>query len=320
MKSQFSRCRAGAIVAALLSLTVMATSTRGQESNGGNGGKKLAVARLADGQPDMQGVYITGWSVPNERFTPEERKAWEDKMVKLRGPNPGAYGNEWAEGSLHKDAFKPKPGTVMVIDPPDGRIPFQPWALAKRNYIRDNWLERPEFTDSRVRCLPAGPRFTFVSGYNGWQVLQPPHQVVMLQEHNHNYRVIPVDGSPHPGPNVQLWQGDSRGHWEGNTLVVDVANFTDKTWVVGEIGGEGMSVGSFHSTALHMVERWTMRDGDNIDYEATIEDPNVFTRPWKMALGVWKRAPKEYENFEYACHEGNHWDELTSGPPQKAQK
>ena len=71
--------------------------------------------------------------------------------------------------------------TVLVIDPPDGRIPFQPWALAKRNHIRDHWLERPEFVDSRVRCLPAGPRFTFSSSYNGWQVLQPPHQVVIYQ-------------------------------------------------------------------------------------------------------------------------------------------
>jgi hypothetical protein len=114
--------------------------------------------------------------------------------------------------------------------------------------------------------------------------------------------------------------GDSRGHWEGNTLVVDVTNFTDKTWVMGEIGGEGMSVGSFHSPALHMIERWTWRDADNIDYEATIEDPNVFTKPWKMRFGVWKRAPKGYENYEYACHEGNRWNELTSEPEKNTRK
>jgi hypothetical protein len=232
-------------------------------------------------------------------------------MLKVRGPDPGAYGSEWTEAGLRKGHFTPPAGTVQVIDPPDGKIPWQPWALAKKSYIRDNPYERPEFIDSRVRCLPAGPRLTLPSGYNGWQVLQPPHQVVIFQEHNHNYRIIPVDGSAHPGPNVQLWMGDSRGHWEGNTLVVDVTNFTDKTWIVGEAGGEGMSGGSFHSTALHMIERFTMVDADNIDYEATIEDPNVFTRPWKLRFGVWARAPKDYENYEYACHEGNHTMELT---------
>ena len=310
MTAQSSRYRAAAALAAILSLTLAAIGGQAQES-------KWTPARMPDGQPNMEGTYISGWSVPQERHTAEERKAWEQKMVELRGPNPGAYGNEWAERELHdKPAFVPKPGTVMVIDPPDGKVPFQPWALAKRNYIRDHWFERPEFVDSRVRCLPAGPRHTFISGYNGWQVLQPPGYVIILQEHNHNYRIIPIDKTPgqtkHVGSDIELWMGDSRGHWEGNTLVVDVTNFTDKTWVLGEIGGEGMSVGTFHSQKLHMVERWTMKDGDNIDYEATIEDPNVFAKPWKMAFGVWKRAPKTYENYEYACHEGNKWEELTA--------
>jgi hypothetical protein len=311
MKTHLSRRVAaviGGVAAVILALLVVPIGA--QEDPSPKLKKNWAPKRLSDGQPDMQGVYITGWGVPQERFTAEERKAWNDKMEKYRGKNPGAYGQEWAEGELHKNAFKPKPGTVMVTDPPDGRLPFQPWALAKRNYIRDNWIERDEFVDSRVRCLPAGPRFGFQSGYNGWQILQTPGYLIMLQEHNHNYRIIPIDNTPHVGKTIQLWQGDSRGHWEGNTLVVDVTNFTDKTWIIGEIGGEGMSVGSFHSPGLHMVERFTMRDGDNIDYEATVEDPNVYTRPFKLAYGIWQRAPKDYENFEYACHEGNRWNEL----------
>jgi len=323
VKTQFSRSRAVAAVAAVLLFAVVPIGSRAQEGGAGGTGydKNWKAKRLPDGQPDMQGTYVSGWGVPIERWTAEERKAWEETMVKLRGPNPGAYGSEWTESDLRKKpAFVPKPGTVLVVDPPDGRIPWQPWALAKRNYIRDHWTERADFTDSRVRCLPAGPRFTSISGYNGWQVLQPPGYVIILQEHNHNYRTIRMDGSPHPGPNIQMWNGDSRGHWEGNTLVVDVTNFTDKTWVVGEIGGEGMSVGSFHSPALHMIERWTMKDGDNIDYEATIEDPKVFTKPWKISFGVWKRAPKDYENFEYACHEGNHWNELVSQEEDKQTK
>src|SRR5262245_13994843 len=327
VKRQASRIRMMAVLAAVLCLGLVSTSgMRAQEAT--NGDNRWTPSRLPDGQPNMEGVYISGWSGPQERWTEAERKEWEEKMVKLRGPNPSAYGREWTERELHdKPAYVPKPGTVMVIDPPEGRIPWQPWAKAKQNYIRDNWFERPEFVDSRVRCLPAGPRHTFPSGYNGWQVLQPPGYVIILQEHNHNYRVIPIDRNwkkgdkiQHPPANVQLWMGDSRGHWEGNTLVIDVTNFTDKTWVMGEIGGEGMSVGSFHSPALHMVERWTMRDANNIDYEATIEDPNVFTRPWKMRFGVWKRAPAGYENYEYACHEGNRWNELTSKEAQTTRK
>jgi hypothetical protein len=269
-----------------------------------------SVKKLSDGQPDIQGTYISGWSVPIERYTEAERKAWIKQMEAVRGPDPGAYGLEWTEINLQSKTRRPPAGTVQVIDPPDGRIPWQPWALAKKNYIRDNPYERHEFIDSRVRCLPAGPRFTLVSAYNGWQILQTPGHVIFLQEHNHNYRVIPLSGQ-HPPASVQLWQGDSRGRWEGNTLVVDVTNFTDKTWIVGEAGGEGMSGGSFHSTALHMVERFTIVDADNIDYEATVEDPNVFTRPWKLAFGVWTRAPRDYENYEFACHEGNRSVELT---------
>ena len=315
MNTPLSRSRSLATVAAIV--TLMFASEVGRAQDEGSSTKRWKPAKLSDGQPNMEGVYISGWSVPQERFTAEERKEYQEKMVKLRGVDPGAYGNEWAERELHdKPSFVPKPGTVMVVDPPDGKVPFQPWALAKRNFMREHWFEKSEYVDSRVRCLPAGPRHTFVSGYNGWQVLQPPGYVIILQEHNHNYRIIPIDKTPHVGKDIQLWQGDSRGHWEGNTLVVDVTNFTDKTWVIGEIGGEGMSAGTFHSPSLHMVERWTMKDGENIDYEATIEDPNVFTRPWKIAFGVWKRAPKGYENYEYACHEGNRFSELTAAEPE----
>jgi hypothetical protein len=319
MKQQFPRRVAAAVAAGVLAFLV---PPLGAQQEGGpdptSKAKSWAPKRLPDGQPDMQGMYVSGWFVPQERFTAEEQKAWHDRMIKYRGQDPGAYGSEWFETNAHKDSYKPPPGTVLVVDPPDGRVPFQPWALAKRNYIRDNWLERPEFVDSRVRCLPAGPRFGFASRYNGWQVIQPPGYVIILQEHNHNYRVIPIDSKePRLGTDIQLWAGDSRGHWEGNTLVVEVKNFTDKTWVIGEIAGEGMSVGTFHSPALKMTERFIMRDADNIDYEATIEDPNVYTRPWKIAYGIWERAPQGYENFEFACHEGNRWDALTGSTEKK---
>jgi len=97
-------------------------------------------------------------------------------------------------------------------------------------------------------------------------------------------------------------------------LVVDVSNFTDKTWVVGEIDGEGPSNNAFHSPALHAVERFTIVDRDHIDYEATFDDPNVFSRPWTIRRKLWKRAPKDYVLFEYACHEGNvGWEDMKQG-------
>jgi hypothetical protein len=296
---------ASVVVVAFVAVLTQHSSRAAQDPN------SYTPAMLPDGQPDIQGVYVSPWRVPLERWTEAEREEWGEKMVAVRGPNPGAYGLEWTESNLRQD--NPTEGMVAVVDPADGQVPWQPWALAKKTYIRNNPYERQSFLDTRVRCLPAGtPRGTFSSSYNGWQVLQPPGHVVILYEHNHLHRVIPVDDSPHPGPDIQLWMGDSRAHWEGNTLVVDVRNLTDKTWVIGELGGEGMSAGSFHSPAMHVVERFTIVDADTIDYEATVEDPNVFTKPWTIAYRVWKRAPEDYVLFEYACHEGNRSMDLTA--------
>jgi hypothetical protein len=316
MMRQFPHRVAAAAAAVVLAFLVAPLGAQNGAPDPTSTKKSWTPKRLPDGQPDMQGTYVSGWFVPQERFTDAERKAWQERMVKYRGADPGAYGSEWFETALHKNPYQPPPGTVLVVDPPDGKAPLQPWALAKRNYISDHWMDKPEYVDSRVRCLPAGPRFGFSSSYNGWQVIQTPGHVIILQEHNHNFRVIPIDSKAPPlSKTIQLWEGDSRGRWEGNTLVVEVTNFTDKTWVIGEIAGEGLSVGTFHSPSLKMTERFIMRDADNIDYEAIIEDPNVYTRPWKIRYGIWERAPKGYENYEFACHEGNRWNELVPGAP-----
>ena len=302
---------AATIVAVGLAVVLAVVAGRGLPAAAQDAGA-YSPPLLADGQPDIQGIYVSPSRLPIERWTDAERAAWDEQMVAVRGPNPGAYGLEWTEIDLRQGGG-PAENAVAVVDPPGGRVPWQDWALAKKTYIRNNPYERKAFIDSRVRCLPAGtPRGIFSSSYNGWQVLQPPGHVVILYEHNHLHRVIPVDGSPHPGSDIQLWMGDSRGRWEGNTLVVDVTNLTDKTWVVGELGGEGMSAGSFHSPALHVVERFTIVGDGRIDYEATIEDPNVFERSWKIAFPVWQRAPADYVLFEYACHEGNRSMDLSA--------
>jgi hypothetical protein len=271
---------------------------------------------LPDGQPNMQGIYVPDWpsTVPIERWTPEERKEYTALLTKVRGGQTGAGpGGPDIERDLQGEM--PPPGTIMIVDPPDGRIPYQPWAAAKRKYMKEHIYDREEFVSTRTRCFPAGIRdMNIGSNYTGWQVVQVPGAVVIVHEWHHTYRIIRLDGRPPVGPKLQYWMGDSRGRWEGNTLVVEARNFTDKTWVVGEIDGEGPSNNAFHSPALRATERFTIVDADHIDYEATFEDPNVFTRPWTIRRKIWKRAPKDYVLFEYACHEGNvGWQNMKEG-------
>ena len=131
----------------------------------------------------------------------------------------------------------------------------------------------------------------------GFQILQLPGYVVVFTEYVHSYRIIPTDGRRHVGEPIRLLQGDSRGHWEGNTLVVNVTNINAEMWFDW--------VGNFYSDAVHVVERFTLVDADTMHYEATFEDPHVFTRPWKMAFGVTRRQEPGYEPIEEACREGD---------------
>ncbi len=136
-----------------------------------------------------------------------------------------------------------------------------------------------------------------VYAYNGVQFLQPPGHVVILTEWNHQARIIPLDGRPHLSKNIKLWTGDSRGRWEGNTLVVDWTNSNGRTWMD--------QTGSFHSDAIHVVERFTIVDKNTMRYEASIEDAKVYTRPWKFYASFDRTEQADYELYEYACAEGN---------------
>jgi len=313
---------------ALMSLALLPAGGQAQSSGaakpgaakagaGAATGKDWAPRRLPDGQPDIQGIYVPNWpsTVPIEKWTDAERKQYNDLLTKMRGSAEGTGPSGFGGGERDLQGEMPPPGTVMVVEPPDGKIPYQPWAAAKRRYMRDHIYDREEFVSTRTRCFPAGIRdMNIGSNYTGWQVVQTPGLIIIAHEWHHTYRTIRLDGRPHVGPAIQLWMGDSRGRWEGNTLVVDARNFTDKTWVVGEIDGEGPSNNAFHSPALRAVERFILVDADHIDYEATFEDPNVFTRPWTIRRKLWKRAPKDYVLFEYACHEGNvGWQNMKEG-------
>jgi hypothetical protein len=233
--------------------------------------------RTSDGQPDMRGFW---GGVPDGASHSLEEGCCEPAHVKMQGRGPDRIGLR----------------EPLIVDPPDGKIPYQPWAAAKRREHLVN-LYAPtklEHLDTEDRCALLGvPR----SNYRGdLRIHQVPGFVVILYEWDHAYRVIPVDERPRLGESIKLYNGDSRGRWEGNTLVVDAANFNDKVWLD--------SHGSFFSEALHVVERWTLADAGTIRYQATLDDPKVFTRPWTIAFTITRMKEKGYEFLEEACYEG----------------
>jgi hypothetical protein len=168
-------------------------------------------------------------------------------------------------------------------------IPYLPAAFAKK---RENFANRVTADPAEANCyLPGIPRANYMP--YPFEIVQTPKAVAMVYEFAHANRNIPLDGSPHPDGLPDAWMGDSRGHWEGNTLVVDVSNFNDQTWFD--------HAGNFHSDALHVVERYTLADKDHIQYEATIEDPKTFSKPWKMAMPLYRRVEKNARVLEYEC-------------------
>ena len=248
-----------------------------------------APSRLPDGQPDMRGHWISD-AVGGAHSVEDGRDPDADVIQgRVDEKNP-----------------------ILIVEPADGRIPYQPAAAARRQQLlRDIFTPtKREHIDPHIRALLDGvPRNNYVPGE--MQILQVAGAVVILCESNHSYRVIPLTGS-HPPAQVKLWMGDSRGRWEGNTLVVDVTNFNEETWID--------SHGTFHSDALHVVERFTPSGPDRIDYSVTLEDPKMFTRPWKMAFGINRNRDKNYEIWEDSRHEGERdvANILAAGQKEKA--
>jgi len=190
----------------------------------------------------------------------------------------------------HPQSLDTSGNTSVIVDPANGRIPYQPWAAALRRTNFSTYL------NPMVLCLPTGsPKVGYSPGVN--QIVQTRDQVVFLADYAHVFRVVPTDGRPHIGSNIPLYMGNSRGRWEGDTLVIDVTNLNDKTWLD--------AIGNFYSDAVHVVERWTMFHPDVIHIEATIDDPKVYTRPWTMAFGLRRNTEPRYEIWENACVEGS---------------
>lgn len=188
------------------------------------------------------------------------------------------------------DGLNTQAGPSLVVDTPDRRIPYQPWALALKKQMVATYIS------PLAACWPPGiPRYVIAPGPH--QILQTPGQVVHLLEFAHSHRVIPTTPRPGVPRALKLFLGDARGRWEGNTLVIDVRNVNGLTWID--------NAGNFYSDQLHVVERYTMVDADTIHYEARIEDPQVYTRPWTMVSALQRNREPMFELFEQACHEGN---------------
>ena len=275
---------------------------------------KYSPPRTPDGQPDISGMYEPGHiGQPAETRVGEAWHPVGSKVTPGRSLGPTDFGAREAAEKDPTTAHIQRSDKPMVVDPPDGKIPMQPWVVAKRKEIYDN-QHKAQFLDPRVRCLQAGvPRANTPVYYNSYQILQKPGHVVIVYEWNHMTRIIPLDGRPHLDPKIRLPMGDSRGHWDGNTLVVDVTNFNDDTWVLGhgaiDDGQPSSSAtsghGVVHSPDLHVVERFTPMDANLIHYEARIEDAKAFTRPFTVSFDAMVRGRPDHQIFEYACHEGN---------------
>jgi hypothetical protein len=255
-------------------------------------------ARLDDGQPDVQGFYSNTIANHSNLTDPQG------------GPPGGDRGS-----SKYKDQPREARAPSRIVDPADGQVPFQPWARAKQQEFYNNFSKpvKPEYIDPGARCAPAGPSRSFT--WHGYEIAQYPGYVVIYFDAS--TRIIHLDNKPHLAANIKLWNGDSRGHWEGNTLVVDVSNYNGKARFA--------RTGEFASENATVKERFIFdANKERFIYEATYTDPTVYTRPWTLVipnrnvakyredgwnnmLGHAKHAGKEdiLENYERICAENN---------------
>ena len=305
----------GAVTASLIVIAVLFPSPApafGQVPS--SAAETWNLPRTPDGQPDLQGNWNSSTVTPLERpaelaqkqfFTELEAAAYEKQYLEetnrdRRDPSPeidlrAAYNQFWYERGTEVVSTG---RTSLIVDPPDGRIPSltpdaQNRADTRAEARRLHPADGPEDLPLNVRCIlwSAGPPMLPGPYNNNYQIVQTPGYVVILIEMIHDARIIPLDGRPHLPDNIRQWMGDSRGRWEGDTLIVETTNFTDKTNFRGA------------SDKMRVVERFTRTDEETLLYDFTIDDPSSFTRPWTGQIPMKKSDGLIYE---YACHEANH--------------
>jgi hypothetical protein len=242
--------------------------------------KGAPVGRTPEGKPDMQGFWAG-------RFNAAIFEVQNHPVAK-RGVGPG------------KGA---------IVDPPDGLIPYQPAAAEKAKDLFEHHI----YLEPEAHCFPSGVPHQAYTQF-GFQILQSPGYLTMVWEFAHTYRIIPTDGRPHIPANIKLFMGDSVGHWEGDTLVIDTTNQNGRTWFD--------MAANFTTPSMHVVERITPVDTNTINYEATVEDPTIYTKPWKIAGTFGRNLEPGYEQMESACVEGNRdpqrYTEAEGGKSKKA--
>jgi hypothetical protein len=234
--------------------------------------------RMPDGKPDLNGI----WQALNEANYDLELHMARPALTLRDGP----YGPVPASQVLALGAAGAVPPGVGVVE--GGEIPYKPEMLAKKKENQKNWLT----SDPEIKCyLPGVPRATYMP--YPFQILQSSSAISIAYEYDGAVRGLYLT-DPGPPP-VDSWMGQSVAHWEGETLVVDVTGFNDETWFDRS--------GNFHSDKLHVVERYTRTSPDVISYEATIEDPQVFTRPWKISMPLYRRQEKNAQLLDFKCVE-----------------
>ena len=294
--------------------------------------------RTLDGQPDLQGMWTSATLTPLERppelagkqvLTQAEAAAYEKQLLvqanrdRRDGPaavGVGAYNEAWFDRGTKIVGGR---RTSLIVDPPDGRVPpltpeAQKRVDAARAYARLHPADGPEDRPLPERCIlwpTAGPPMLPGPYNNNYQIFQTREYVVIVVEMIHDVRIVPLDGRPHLPPGVRQWLGDPRGHWEGNTLVVETTNFTAKTSDI----SAGLQRPTFRGTDenLRVVERFTRVDPDTLLYEFTVYDPTAFTKSWTAQIPMTKFPGPLYE---YACHEGNYAMTGILGGARKEEK
>ena len=288
-----------AIVVCIIGLTPIPAASQSEDA--------WAGAQTPWGNPDLQGVWSYATLTPLQRpaevegrplFTPEEVAAWTTRAKTDRpdrpGVDPGGYNAHWLDGG----EVLPDHRTSQIVAPPSGRLPLKATGQAEVEALRDHrqmhpadsWLDRTPWD----RCItyhgvpPVGTNYN-----NTYNILQTPEFVAIQVENIHDVRIIPIGNRPHLDDGIRQWNGDSRGYWDGNTLVVETLNYSDKTEL------------RFPSTRnTRAVERFTRVSDDTIDYQFTIEDDEIYTQPWTVDRPMARLD--DYVIYEYACHEGNY--------------
>ena len=282
--------------------------------------KPWTQVRTAWGDPDLQGTWTNETITPFERptalaskpfLTPAEAAALEARSAgqrdsaddaPARAGDVGSYNQAWFDsGSKVVSTLQ----SSLVVDPPDGRVPLRPETITQHDEYIARETDSVDFMSPWDRCISRGvPGGLFPAGYNNaYQILQGPGYVMIHHEMIHAARIIPTDGRKHRAAHLRSIDGDSVGHWEGDTLVVDVTNFDGRGWIATN-AASGRIRGVLQSDALHVVERFTRVGANTIHYQVTIDDPKKYTRPWTLAIPL--ERDDQYQIYEYACHEGNH--------------